>query len=73
MGAIVLILLGVLFLLHTMGLTEFGLDRFWPLILIALGGWLFARNWGLVGGMSAVQAANVRAADRGGSWARRCL
>jgi hypothetical protein len=46
MGAIVLILLGVLFLLHTMGLTEFGLDRFWPLILIFLGGWMFARNWG---------------------------
>ena len=49
MGAIVLILIGVLFLLHTMGLGEFGLDRFWPLILIALGGWLFARNWGLLG------------------------
>jgi Domain of unknown function (DUF5668)/B-box zinc finger len=49
MGAIVLILLGVLFLLHTMGLTEFGLDRFWPLILIFVGGWLYARNWGLVG------------------------
>jgi len=49
MGAIVLILLGVLFLLHTMGLTEFGLDRFWPLILIFLGGWMFARNWGSLG------------------------
>jgi Domain of unknown function (DUF5668)/B-box zinc finger len=48
-GAIVLILVGVLFLLHTMGLTEFGLDRYWPLILIFLGGWLFARNWGVVG------------------------
>ena len=47
-GAIVLILLGVLFLLSTMGL-EIGLDRFWPLILIAVGGWLFARNWGLTG------------------------
>jgi hypothetical protein len=51
-GAIVLILLGVLFLLHTMGLTEFGLDRFWPLILIFIGGWMFARNWGLVGDQS---------------------
>jgi hypothetical protein len=49
MGAIVLILVGVLFLLHTMGLAEFGLDRFWPLILIVIGGWLFARNWGLMG------------------------
>ncbi len=50
MGAIVLILLGVIFLLNTLGLTEFGLDRFWPLILIALGVWLFARNWGLLPG-----------------------
>jgi len=49
MGAIVLILLGVLFLLHTMGLGEYGLDRFWPLILIFIGGWMFARNWGLLG------------------------
>jgi hypothetical protein len=48
-GAILLILIGVLFLLHTMGL-ELGLDRFWPLILIAVGGLMFARNWGLVGG-----------------------
>jgi hypothetical protein len=48
-GAIVLIALGVLFLLNTMGLTEFGLDRLWPLILIALGAWLLARNWGLLG------------------------
>lgn len=45
-GAIVLILLGVLFLLSTMGI-EFGLDRFWPVILIVVGSWLFARNWGL--------------------------
>jgi hypothetical protein len=51
-GAIVLILVGVLFLLHTMGLTEFGLDRFWPVILIFIGGWMFARNWGLVGDKS---------------------
>lgn len=48
MGAIVLILLGVLFLLHTMGL-GLGLDRFWPLILIFIGGWMFARNWGSLG------------------------
>jgi Domain of unknown function (DUF5668)/B-box zinc finger len=49
MGAVVLIGIGILFLLHTMGLTEFGLDRFWPLILIGLGAWLFARNWGVGG------------------------
>ena len=60
MGAIVLILLGVLFLLHTMGL-GFGLDRFWPLILIAIGGWLFARNWGLLAsGCSGCQCARCR-------------
>ncbi len=44
MGAIVLILLGVLFLLHTMGL-GLGFDRFWPSILIFIGGWMFVRNW----------------------------
>jgi hypothetical protein len=49
MGAIILIFLGVLFLLNTMGLTEFGIGRFWPLILILLGGWLFARNYGVAG------------------------
>ena len=49
LGAIILILLGVLFLLHTMGL-ELGFDRFWPLLLIVAGGWMFARNWGLTGG-----------------------
>jgi hypothetical protein len=49
-GAAVLIGLGVLFLLHTAGLFEFGLDRFWPLILIFLGVWLFAKQWGLIGG-----------------------
>ena len=48
-GAVVLIGLGVLFLLHTLGLFEFGLHRFWPLILIFLGVWLFAKNWGLFG------------------------
>jgi len=61
MGAIVLILLGVLFLLNTLGLTEYGLDRFWPLILIFLGGWLFARNWGVVpGGCAGCQCARCR-------------
>ena len=48
-GAAVLIGLGVLFLLHTAGLFEFGLDRFWPLILVFLGVWLFAKHWGLLG------------------------
>jgi hypothetical protein len=47
-GAAVLIGLGLIFLLHTAGLFEFGLDRFWPLILIGLGVWLFAKHWGLL-------------------------
>ena len=47
--AIILIGLGVLFLLHTMNIFEFGLDRFWPLILIFLGAWMFARQWGMIG------------------------
>jgi len=60
-GAIVLILVGVLFLLHTMGLTEFGLDRFWPLLLIFFGGWMFARHWGLLPGRcSGCQCARCR-------------
>jgi hypothetical protein len=42
--------LGVLFLLHTAGVFEFGFDRFWPLILIFFGVWLFAKQWGLIGG-----------------------
>jgi hypothetical protein len=44
-GAVVLIGLGVLFLLHTMGFMEYGFERFWPLILIFLGGWIFYRNY----------------------------
>jgi len=48
-GAVVLIVLGLIFLLHTVGLFEFGIDRFWPVILIGFGGWLFARRWGLLG------------------------
>jgi Domain of unknown function (DUF5668)/B-box zinc finger len=44
-GAVVLIGLGVLFLLHTMGIMEYGFERYWPLILIFLGGWMFFRHW----------------------------
>jgi hypothetical protein len=46
-GAIVLILLGVLFLLNT--ISDFGADKFWPILLIVLGAWMFARNLGLLG------------------------
>jgi TM2 domain-containing membrane protein YozV len=48
-GAVILILIGVFFLLHTLGMSEFGVNRFWPILLIVLGGWLFARNFGLLG------------------------
>jgi len=48
-GAAVLIGLGILFLLHTAGLFEIGMGLFVSLILIFLGVWLFARNWGLLG------------------------
>jgi hypothetical protein len=47
-GAIVLILLGVLFLLSTAGL-DFNFHRFWGLIPLAIGAWLFATRWGLIG------------------------
>jgi len=47
--AIILIGLGVLFLLHTMNIFEFGIDRFWPLILIFFGGWMGAKQLGVLG------------------------
>jgi hypothetical protein len=46
-GAVVLILLGLLFLLRNIGLFYFDFDRIWPIFLIALGGWLLAQRWGL--------------------------
>jgi hypothetical protein len=47
-AAVVLIGLGVLFLINTA--FDFSLHRYWPLILIALGVYLFAKHWGLMGG-----------------------
>jgi hypothetical protein len=44
-GAVILIGLGILFLLHTMGFWEFGFERFWPLILVFLGVFMFYRQW----------------------------
>ncbi len=46
-AAAVLIGLGVLFLINTV--FDFSLHRFWPIILIVLGVWLFAKHWGLLG------------------------
>jgi TM2 domain-containing membrane protein YozV len=48
-GAVVLIALGLVFLLHTVGMFEFAIDRFWPIILIGFGVYLFAKRWGLLG------------------------
>jgi len=56
-----LIGLGILFLLHTVGFLEFGFDRFWPLILIVLGGWMFAKRWGLLGAVAGCNCARCRA------------
>jgi hypothetical protein len=53
--AIILIGLGVLFLLHTMNIFEFGLDRFWPLILIFFGAWMGAKQLGMFGQSSALR------------------
>jgi TM2 domain-containing membrane protein YozV len=49
-GAIVLIGLGCLFLLQTMGFRFFDLDRMWPLILLGIGGWLLASRFGYING-----------------------
>ena len=46
-AAVILIALGVLFLINTA--FDFSLHRFWPLVLIVLGVYLFAKGWGLLG------------------------
>ncbi len=48
-AAVVLIGLGLLFLLQTSGVFVFGLDRVWPVFLIGLGVWLFAKRQGMLG------------------------
>jgi hypothetical protein len=46
---IVLIGIGLIFLLQTMGVFSFSVDRFWPLLLIALGVWLLGKRLGWFG------------------------
>ncbi len=46
-AAAVLIGLGILFLINTA--FDFSLHRYWSLLLIVFGVYLFARNWGLLG------------------------
>jgi hypothetical protein len=53
-GAVILIGLGILFLLHTVGVFSFDIARFFlPAILIGIGVWLLARRWGLLGSSGA--------------------
>ena len=50
-GSLVLIGLGVLFLLNTMGLFHmYRIHRLWPLILIAIGVWLLVKRFSPPGG-----------------------
>jgi LiaF transmembrane domain/B-box zinc finger len=48
-GAVVLIVIGLMFLLRNTGLFNFSFHLVWPVFLMLLGGWLFARAWGLAG------------------------
>jgi hypothetical protein len=43
-GAVVLIGLGILFLLHNLGIWFLSAETLWPLVLIGLGVWLFAKR-----------------------------
>ena len=53
-GAVVLIVLGLLFMFHTVGWFEYDIGRFWSLILVFLGAWMLARRWGVFGSSGAV-------------------
>ena len=44
-GAIVLIGLGVLFFVDNLGVFSFDFGQLWPLILVAIGAWLFVKRW----------------------------
>ena len=44
-AAVILIGLGILFLLDNLGWFSFSADRFWPLILIIIGAWMFYKRW----------------------------
>ncbi len=48
-GALVLIGLGVIFLLHTLDIWDFSAHRVWPLMLIGIGAFLLLRRLGLIG------------------------
>jgi TM2 domain-containing membrane protein YozV len=48
-GALVLIGLGAIFLLHTLDIWDFSLHRVWPLVLVGIGGFLLLRRLGFIG------------------------
>ena len=43
-----------------MNIFEFGLDRFWPLLLIFFGGWMLAKQWGIIGACRGCQCDRCR-------------
>ena len=47
-AAVVLIGLGALFLLRTMGVFEFSVETLWPILLILLGLWMMGKRWGII-------------------------
>lgn len=59
-GAMVLILLGVVLLLNTVGL-DLNLHHYWGLIPILIGAWLFVTRWGLLGGSRGCPCDRCRA------------
>jgi len=61
MGAIILILVGVIFLLHTAGLLELNFHRFWGVIIILLGAYIFATRSGRFGGQPGCPCQRCRA------------
>jgi TM2 domain-containing membrane protein YozV len=58
-GAVVLIALGVLFLLHTLGWWFLRADVLGPLVMIAIGVWLLARRLGSPGGITGCGARGL--------------
>ncbi len=64
-GAVVLIIIGVLFLLHNAGLFRmWWIGHLWPLVLIGLGVWMFLRLSGRVAGPTGTYACGSCACAR---------